>query len=161
EQGVWIHDMPGVRSEPAGKADLGLAFGLPEEISEAGVLGQGDELAKLLHLGHPALADGIGKQSSQERIGHQEPAPRGGDVRLVVEALREYLCEVLQYIGAEQPRVYPRNTVRAVTANHSEVGHAHLPHRPFFDEAHARKTALLVRKPAAEIVEEAAVDLVD
>ena len=53
------------------------------------------------------------------------------------------------------------HAVGAVRANHRQVRHADLAHRPLFYQAHALHARLVAGIKAADVVEKAAIDLVD
>ena len=99
--------------------------------------------------------------SGERRVGQQQPAPRRDAVGLVVEALGKHLGEVLDRRRAQQLGVNRGHAVGAVRADDGQVGHADLALGAFLDQAHARDAALVAGEAVANLVEKAAVDLVD
>ena len=158
---VRVHDLPGRRLEPVGKLHFGLALGLAEVVAKALVVGQRLELAQLTEVGDPAVADGLGDGAGERRVGQQQPAPRRDAVGLVVEPLGKHLGQVLDRHRAQQPGVNGGHAVGAVRADDGEVGHADLACRALLDQAHAGETAFVAGEARADLVEQAAVDLVD
>ena len=121
----------------------------------------GLSLLNCAEVGDPAVADGLGDGAGERRVGQQQPAPRRDAVGLVVEALGKHLGQVLDRGRAQQLRVDRGHAVGAVRADDGQVGHADLPARAFLDQAHALRAALVSGKVGPDVVEQAAVDLVD
>ena len=119
------------------------------------------QLGDLAEIGDPAVADRVGDDARQRRIGQQQPAPRRDAIGLVVEALREHLRQVANRRLAQQLGMDRRDAVGAVRADDRQIGHADLVLRPLLDQAHALDAGLVAGKAAPHVVEEAPVDLVD
>ena len=62
---------------------------------------------------------------------------------------------------AQQIRVNRGHAVGAVRADDRQIGHANLLRGAFLDKAHALNASFIARKPAANIVQKAAIDFVD
>src|SRR5262249_25498450 len=95
------------------------------------------------------------------RVRLLEPTARGHAVCLIAEPLRQHLGKVLQDGDPQQVGMNPRYAVGAVTSDHGEVGHAHLPHWFLLDETHAPDAIALFWVTTPDVVEEAAIDLID
>ena len=128
---------------------------------EGRVVRQGDDLLELGEVGHPAVADRVGDQAGQVGVGQEEPAPGRHAVGLVVEPLGEDLGEVGDDGRPQQPRVDLGHAVGAVRADDRQVGHADPLFGPLGDQADTRDAAGIVGVAGANVVQEAAVDLVD
>ena len=91
--------------------------------AERFVFGERLQLAQLVQIDGPALADPLGDGGRQQGIGRQKPTARGDAVRLAVEAIRPHLVEVAQQVLLEQLRVQRRDAVDRVGPDHGEVRH--------------------------------------
>ncbi len=147
--------------QPLDEPQLGLMFRGDDCGAKRFVIGERFQLFQLREVGDPAIADGLGYDGRQRRIGQQQPAARRNAVGFVVEAFREHGREVRHDALLEQFRMQRGHAVGAVRADDGQVRHADLPIRALFDEATARDAAFVARILRADIVEEAAVDLVN
>ena len=119
------------------------------------------QLAELVEVAQPALADFVGDELGEGRIADRDEPARGDAVGDVAELLRPELGEVAHHRLLEQLGVEPRDAVDAVAADGGEIGHAHIPRAALVNERHARHAALIAREAGADLVEEAPVDFAD
>src|SRR5262249_61634747 len=77
------------------------------------------------------------------------------------EPLGHHLRKVLQDRDTQQVSMNLRHAVGAVTPNHGEMSHAHLSRWLLLDETHAPDTIAVSWIAALDVVEEAAIDLID
>ena len=115
----------------------------------------------LREVGDPAVADRLGEQLRQVRVGEQQPAPGRHAVGLVVEPLGEHRREVGDGLRPEQFRVDGRHAVRAVRPDDRQVRHPDLAGRRLLDQAHPGDPRLVAGMRRPDGVQEAPVDLVD
>ena len=147
---IWLSKMvfgsttwPVVALSQVGEALLGGLLGLTEARAKGRVVGQRQQSAQLAEVGHPAVADRLGDQSGQVRVGQQQPAARRHAVGLVVEPLGEQLGEVGDHAGAQQVGMDLGHAVGAVRADDGQVGHAHLAGWRLLDQAHPLHAVLV------------------
>ena len=115
-----------------------------------------------VEIGDPAVADRVGDQLRQRRVGQQQPAPRRDAVGLVVEPLGEHLGEVGEHAAcAAGPSGSPRR--RWCCACRRSPGSPSAPCAPASSSIRLiRATRSVVAGIArADVVQEAPVDLVD
>ena len=129
--------------------------------AEIRVVDQRLELAQLVQIADPALADALRDAVCEARIGQHHPAPRRHAVGLVAELLRPQLGEVVEHVALEQLGVQRRHAVDGMTADAREVRHAHVALAGFVDERQARDALLVAEERHAHLIEVTRVDLVD
>src|SRR6202034_2557960 len=81
--------------DPVGEARLALVLAPLNARKERRVLRQRSKLLQLRKVRDPAVANRRRNRSREPGIGELQPASRRDTVRLVVEALRKDLCEIL------------------------------------------------------------------
>ena len=143
------------------KPHLRLAFRLADGGAKRVVVGERFQFLQLREVGDPAVADGLGDDGRQRRVGQQQPAARRDAVGFVVEAFGEHGREIRHHPLLEQLRMQRGHAVGAVRADDGQMCHAHLPMRAFFDQADALDPPGVAGIPQADIVEEAAIDFVN
>ena len=97
----------------------------------------------------------------QRRVAEHEEAARRDAVGHVVEALGPELREVPEHGLPQQLGMQRGNAVDRVAADGREVGHAHALLARLVDQRQARDARVVAGVRAPDLVEEAAVDLVD
>ena len=125
------------------------------------VIGKRFELLQLAEIGHPAVADRVSDRSGERRVGPQQPAPRRHAVGLVVEPLRKHVGQILDRRLSQEFGVDRRNPVGAVRPDNGHVRHAYPAPAILLDEAHPADAPVISWKAAPDVVEKAAIDLVD
>ena len=143
---VW----PDVALSQSANCDLASRFALRTGVAKAPVVGQRLQLAQLVEVGDPAVADGLGDRAGQRRVRQQQPAPRRDAVGLVVETLGKHLGQILDRLRAQQLGVDRGHAVGAVRADDGQIGHADLPLGALFDQAHALRRGLRRREIGLE-----------
>src|SRR5262249_51173499 len=134
--------------------DLLLALGGAPGILKPAVSSQGSQALQLLETRHPAGADGLGDDPGQARAALQEPPTLGDRVRLVGEPVRPELVEVAKDSCLEDLRVELGDAVHTVTADDSQVRHAHTLLGPLLDDGHPLATRIIVTEASAHEVQE-------
>src|SRR5262249_28744771 len=109
----------------------------------------------------PAVAYGGRDGMSELRVRQQQPAARRDPVRLIIEALRKCRGEVFDGRVPQQLRVNRRHAVRTMRADDGQVGHAYFWRRAALDQAHVLKAFSSAWTLAANLIEQAFVDLAD
>jgi hypothetical protein len=71
EDRIWVDLVPAPAAQPVGEAQLGGALGLAEGTDKGRVVGTGQEPLELGQIDHLPLANGLGDQPGQIRIGQQ------------------------------------------------------------------------------------------
>ena len=109
----------------------------------------------------PALADRLGDELRQHRIGLQQPPPRRDAVGHVVELAGPQLVEVPEQALAQDLRVQLRDAVHRRRADETEVRHADVAVAGLVDEGHPPQPVDIARELRAHLLQEPPVDLVD
>jgi hypothetical protein len=135
------------------------ALGVEEFAAEAAIGSERPQLAQLVQIRDPALADRLRDRTRQCRVREAQPAARRDAVGLVVEALGKHFRKIAHGMGAQQLRMDLRNAVGAVRADNREMRHAHVLGIVLVDQAHARQPPLIAGEARAHLVEEPPVDL--
>ena len=91
---------------------------LPELVPELRILGKRRQVAKLVRMQAPAVADGAVNKPRQFRVGLDQPASVADAVGLVVKAVRETLVQGMQGAVLQNLAVDSRHAVDAVAAHH-------------------------------------------
>ena len=161
EQGGRIHQHPGLGMNRAGQSLLGLLPHPMPALQEAGVAGQGLELAELIKIPSPAVADRLIEQRGERQIGHREPAARRDAIGDIAEPFRPDRGEIMEEVLHQQLAVQLGHTIHLMATDNRQVGHANLALRPLLDQ---RKLLKQLRPPRifkAHHAQEAGVDLID
>ena len=124
-------------------------------------LASGFSRGQLIKIGDPALADGVGDQFGERRIGQQKPAARRDAVGLIVESLRKHLGKIFHRGRAQQLGMNLCDPVGAVRADDGQIRHAHFFAGTFLDQADALHAAFIARITLAHGIEQPPVDLED
>ena len=159
---VGIDGLPGWSLAASRRTRLGLALGLQEVVAESGVVGQRFRAcaAALRSVIQPSPIASVMTLAS---AGLASSSQRRGVTPLVLLLKRsgKHLGEIGDSRRAQQLRMDRGDAVGAVRADDRQVGHAHLVARALLDQAHARDAGLVAGIAVPDVVEEAAVDLVD
>ena len=150
-----------VALRPLRERDLVRALDRRELAEEAVVADEALEAAELVELGDPAVADLAADEAGEGRVGLEEPAARGDAVRHVAELLRPELVEVAEQVLLEDLGVELGDAVDGRGADHGEVGHAHVALAVLVHERHAAQAREVAGIARGDLLQEAAVDLVD
>ena len=119
------------------------------------------QVAELLQIGNPTVADRFRDQLGKRRVGLQQPAPRRDAVGLVVELCRPQFGEVAQHLLLEEPGVQLGHTVDRARAHIGQVRHADMLLVALLDNAHPLHPVDVERIPGSDLPHEAGVDLED
>ena len=161
EERIWIDALRARRIQPVGEAGLGGALGLLEVGDKRRVVGQREEVTELGQVRDPAVANGLGDQTSEVGVRQEEPATWRDAIGFIIEPLGKQVGEILHHRRAQQPGVDLGHAISAVAPNNRQVGHAHLLHGCFLDQARAHDARLVLREARPHVVQEAAIDLID
>ncbi|KAF5040732.1 hypothetical protein DSECCO2_530350 [anaerobic digester metagenome] len=161
EDGVRGEDDARGPGDETGQVFLVGAFDGHEFLAERGVFGQGDEFLEPVEVLDPGVADGLGDERGQARVGLVQPAARGDPVGFVVELARPQGGVIREEHFLDQFGVQPRDAVDGMGADHGEVGHAHLFAVSFIDQRQAAQGGVAGVACRADVVEETPVDFVD
>ena len=156
-----IEHHAGVMLNHIGQALLVGQANSPPALLEGRIVSQRLELRQALQIGLPAVADRLGEQVSQLRVGAGDPATRGHAVGLVVELLRPHFVEVAEQAGGKQIGVQLGHPVDREAADDCQPGHANLRLATLFDQRHAAHPLDIARPALAHLRKKARVDLVD
>ena len=129
EQRVRVYGCPQCVLHVAGQGVLVGLLGGGEPLPETCIVGERFQGAQLLQVGDPAVADGLGDQCGQGRVGLEQPAARRHAVGLVIKFLRPELVEVGDQGRLDEFGVHGRDAVDRVAADNRQVRHADLRRR--------------------------------
>ncbi len=160
-EGVGVEDGARDRVGVAGETVLVAALDLAQPGEDGRVGGEFLEGTQLVQVVHPTVTHQRGEQVGKLRIGDHVPAAGGDPVGLVVELPGGHLVEVGHELLLDEFGVQGGHTVDAVAADNGEIGHADLALGLLLDEGHASQAGLIAGPPAADLLEELAIDLVD
>ena len=126
EDRLGIDDLPvGPSASPAKRvfaSRLALRTAARNALSSA----SGLSFSSWLEVGDPAVADGLGDDAGERRIGQQQEAALRDAVGLVVETLGKQRGEIRHDGLLQQLRMHRGHAVGAVRADDGQVRHAHL-----------------------------------
>src|SRR5262249_9672854 len=162
EQGLRIHD--DARSLLNDTRQLALVVGLyglpvPPEIAVGRQWLQPLEL--VFQIRYPSLADVPSDECAQFRVAQSEPAPRRHAVRDVEKLLRRYPVEVAEHRLLQELGMESGDTVDRVAAHAGEMGHAYVSASRFINQRKPSNELIVVRIALPDVIEKAAIDLVD
>ena len=106
----------------------------------------------------PAVADLVCNPGREERVAVKQETSLRDTICLVVEFLRHHLVEILQDVLLQDLRMKLRDAVDAVAADDGEVRHADLA---VVNDRHVLDLVVVARILRLDLVQEAAVDLLD
>src|SRR5262249_703711 len=144
-----------------GKMPFGGPLGLSKSLPKARVSGEGFQPAQLTQIRDPAVAYGGRDGMSELRVRQQQPAARRDPVRLIVEGLRKGRGGGFDGRVPQQLRVNRRHAVGTMRADDGQVGHAYFWRCAALDQAHVLNAFSSARTLAANLIEQAFVDLAD
>ena len=129
---------------------------LIELFPEGSVVGKGRQLGQLLCVGAEAVADGLGNERGQRRVGLQQPAAVGNAVGDGAELLLIQQVKVVEQGIAENFAVELAHAVNAEAHRHAQVRHMHLT---VADDGHVTDALPLVGVADEQVGAQAAVQL--
>ena len=146
----------GVREDLlVGAFDVGKLF---EEGRIASELLQALEFGEV---GDPRIANSVGDEVGQARVGLEQPATLGDAVSLVGEVVGHHFVEIAEDGLLEDFRVQGGDAVDRARADKAEIGHTHILVAAFINEAHAAETRQVAGIEVGHLLQEAGVNLVD
>ena len=113
---------------------------------ELGVVSKGFELAQLLEVVNPTVAEARGDKASKARIGEDHPAARRDAVGFVAEFLGREVMEITEQARFEQLSMQRGDTVDGVAADDGEMGHADIAISALVDDGEAAQARLRRRE---------------
>ena len=161
EDGVWVQLDAEVLLRPVGELALVAALDLRHRREEVRVVRELLELLEVVEVGDPAVADRLGDELRKRGVRLEEPAARRDAVRDVVELLGPELVEVLEERLLEDLGVELGDAVNRGRADDAEVRHPDVALAVLVDERHPLELLDVARVERADLLQEAAVDLVD
>ena len=161
EQRGRVHRHAGAVGDARGETAFGGEFDFAPFLPESGIVGQRLQLAQLVEVFEPAVADAPGDELCQRRIGNGQETPRRDAVGDVAEFLRPQLGEIAQDGLLQQIRVQSRDAVDVVAADRGQMRHADVAFAAFVNQRQPRHAGVVAGKPDAHFVQETAVDFVN
>ena len=156
ENGIRVDAHAVLVLDESGEALLVLALDGHEVRKHLFVILIWQELLECAGIPQEVAADELLEIIRQQRIGLAQPTAIGDAVRHVQEALRRDLTVVTEDAVAQDVRVQLGNAVDLVAGGKAEIRHADLVVR---DDGHVVDLAPVVRVDGAQVLDEAAVDL--
>ncbi len=117
--------------------------------------------AQLVQIGYPRLADVVGDQLRELRVGECHETAGRHSIGLVVEFSGVELVEVAHDAGLQQVGVEGGDSIDGEAADGGEVGHTHGAAATVIDQGHPLLPPVVVREAFTYFIHEAAIDLVD
>ena len=128
---------------------------------EGRVVRQRLQLAELIEVAQPAVADALGDELGERRIADGHEPARGDAVGDIEELLRPQLGEVVHDGLDQEVRMELRHAVDMMTAHRGKIGHAHVTFAAFVNQRHPGQAGVIAREFRPHFVEEAPVDFVN
>ena len=162
EERVRIYEYVGSLLDEARQNSLIIGLnGLPL-LLEVGVRDQPLQLRELmLQIRYPPVADMTGDQRTQFRIAQRDPAPRRHSVGHVEEFLRRHPVEVAEHRPLQECGMEDGDPIDRMTPHARKVRHADVFISRIINQRKPPKQLIVIRIAHPEIVQEAAIDLVD
>ena len=161
EEGFRGDDGAGAFGNERGKTLFVSELGGAPLLLKLWIIGKRFELAKLVQVAQPAVADTFGNDLGKAGIADGHEAARCHAVCHVAKFLRPELGEIAQDCLPEQVGVQLRDAVDGVAAEASEMRHAHISGSAFVNERKPRNAGLVAWIGRAHFIEETTIELKD
>lgn len=136
EEGGRVDGDVAVLLDQAGEADFVGMFDGHELLLKLGVIGKGFEVAELIEVPFPAVADRAGDQVTEEGIASEKPASRGDAIGFVIKLSWVEGVEIGEEITLDQLGVNGRYAIDGKATDDAKIGHANILDVAFFDDRH-------------------------
>ena len=147
--------------DAGGEADLVGALDRQEAFLEGRTIGDGVELAQAAEVGLPAGACELVTEGAELRIAAAHPATGRDAVGHVDELALPELVKAREQMGAQEAGVEFGHAVDMMRADDREVRHADAFREAFLDDRELGLAGVVSRPATVDLLEVAAVDLVD
>ena len=161
EEGVGRNQDPALALDLRGEEHLVLPLDRHELRLEGRLIGPFLELAELVEVAHPAVANLARDEGGEAEIAGAEPAARRDAVGHVDETAGEQRVEFREEVGAEQARVQLGHAVDSVGAHDGQVGHADQLGAALFNEGDRALLGIVARPLGLAQRHQVLVDVVD
>ena len=136
-------------------------FSVLELTAESRVFHQSFQLAEIVQLFDPAIANPPSHQAREPRIVRYHEATRRNAVSDVKKLLRPELKEVMQSGFLQQLGMEFGYSVDFMAANRGKISHANISFAAFINQRHPRNTRWVVAKFQAHLIQETTIDFVN
>src|SRR5215469_218999 len=119
------------------------------------------QLSKLVEVEQPSVSNRLGDEAGQPAITDCDEASRGHAIGHIAELIGPQLGEIVHHRLLKQIRMHLRDTVDAMAANSSQVGHTHETLSGFINERHPGEQAAVAWKGRPNFTQKASVDFED
>ena len=161
KHGIGVDGNARVLADVAGKILLDVVLNLSPIFSESGIVGVAFDLAQLIHVLQPAVANFFGVEGGEAGVGQGNPAAGGDAIGDVADFAGEHLMEVLEDGLFHQFRMQRRHAVDGIAAQAGQVRHPHIAMARFVNQRQASQFSRIVEVLNPHLIHKVMVDFVD